>query len=97
MHQGDNEEVDRLKIINSDASVRFDLSPPIPLSWQFAEYSHKAGNERATSSLRFIQFGDRISKTVITIWIGFGVDWFEVRELNIIKGEFGKSHITGRL
>lgn len=87
MHQGANKTIDRLKILNSDASLRFDLLPPSPLSRQFVEYRDKVGDDEATSSLRFIQFGDRISKTVITVWVGFGFDWFEARELDIMKGD----------
>lgn len=86
-----------LKIINSDGSLRFNLKPPSLTSDAFKKYLDKVGEKEAMDSLRYVQLGESLNKTTITIWIGFDWDWFEVKEFNLVTGEFGASKITGRL
>ena len=82
---------DKLKIIDGEGAIRLDLIPPTPISEQSKGVKTKNGD------LRFLQFGERTSKSVISVWIGFGYDWFEVRELDLKNGKFGASTLAGRL
>lgn len=81
----------KLKILNADSTIRFDLTPPIPISEQSKKVKTKDWD------LRFLNFGEKISKTIVSVWIGLGWDWFEVRELDLTTGEFGALKLSGRL
>lgn len=80
----------KLKIINEDGVILFDLNQPTPISEQSKNVKNKNWD------LRF-QFGKKINETTISIWIGFGWDWFEVREIDLTSGKFGTLKLAGRL
>lgn len=96
--QSDNgTTTDTLKIINGDGTIRFILKPPKPNSDRYRLFADKVGEREALNSLRYVQLGEKINNTTITVWIGFDWDWFEIKELNLNTGEFGASIMTGRL
>jgi hypothetical protein len=97
IQRSNSNTTDTLKIVNGDGTVKFYLKPPNIDSDRFTIFLEKVGEKEAFSSLRYIQLGERISNTTITVWIGFDWDWFEVKELNLTTGEFGESKMTGRL
>lgn len=86
-------------VLNGDGSVRFKICPPKLISDAFNEYETKVGTKEALSELRFIQpeIIKQQSTEIFTLWIGFGFDWYEVRELNLKTGEFGKCIRAARL
>ncbi|MFZ2906186.1 MAG: hypothetical protein WAZ98_08290 [Cyclobacteriaceae bacterium] len=97
IHGGLNKTADTLKILNENGTIRFNLKPPIPITPTYLKFKDKVGDKDATASLRFVQFGDKVSETSISIWVGFDYDWFESRQLDLKTGEFGPSNLTGRL
>lgn len=94
---GTSSTTDTLKIINGDGTVKFNLRPPRLTSDQFKKFEDKVGESKAFETLRYVQLGEKVSETTITVWVGFNYDWFDVKELNLVTGEFGDSKMTGRL
>ena len=86
-------------IINGDGSIRYKLCPPKLISKAFAEYEERVGTKDALRELRFIQpeTVKQGTEELFTLWVGFGFDWYEVRELDVKTGEFGKCLRAGRL
>jgi hypothetical protein len=86
-------------IFNPDGTVRFYLRPPVLVSGKFKEYEKKVGKEVAFKSIEFIQpeIKKVNEKEIVAMWIGFGYDWFEIRELNLQTGEFGECYGASRL
>jgi len=86
-------------VLNGDGSLRYKLCPPTPISDAFVNYENKVGGKEALSELRFIQ--PEIIKQgleeLFTFWIGFGYDWYEVREFDLVTGKFGKLIRSARL
>ena len=96
--QSDNGTMtDTLKVINGDGTIKFNLKPPKLNSVRYKMFADKVSEREALRSLRFIQLGEKINNTTIAVWIGFDWDWFEIKELNLMTGEFGVTKMTGRL
>jgi hypothetical protein len=79
-------------IINGDSTLRHHLCPPDLISDQYLDYENKVGKERALKSRYFVQpaiYNEGQEKS-FALWIGFGIDWYEVRVIDLISGKFGK-------
>jgi hypothetical protein len=85
-------------VINGDTTLRFQLCPPELISEQYKNYEGKVGKEKASNSKVFIQpdFYES-SGNLLSIWIGFNYDWYEVREFNLKTGEFGRCLRASRM
>lgn len=88
-----------LIIMNGDATVRFHICPPDLISEQFKKYEDRVGKAEASKSIRLIQpdLYESTSSNILVIWIGFNYDWYEVRELDVKTGQFGKCLRAARL
>jgi hypothetical protein len=86
-------------VLNGDGSVRLKLCPPKLVSDAFLAYEKKVGPVKAVEDIRFIQpeiIHDG-NKEEFFLWIGFAYDWYEVRQLNLKTGEFGKCLRSARM
>ena len=71
----------------------------MPISDSFARYEKKVGSKEALSEVRFVQpeIIKQGPKELFAFWIGFGYDWYEVREFDLVTGRFGKLIRAARL
>jgi hypothetical protein len=84
---------------NDYKPVRLKLCPPKLVSDAFLAYEKKVGPVKAVEDIRFIQpeiIRDD-NKEAFFLWIGFAYDWYEVRQLNLETGEFGKCLRSARM
>jgi hypothetical protein len=86
-------------VFNLDGSVRFYLIPPALVSDEYKKYEKKVGADEAVGSIYIIQPEIKIvdGNEMVLLWIGFSYDWFEVREVNVKTGEFGKCFGSSRM
>jgi hypothetical protein len=83
--------------MNGDSTIRHHLCPPDLISEPYKNYEGRVGQENARLSRNFIQpdFMESNSKTFV-LWIGFNFDWYEVRDLDLKTGLFGRCRRSGR-
>lgn len=78
-------------ILNANSTLRHHICPPELISEAYKKYEQRVGREKALKGKFFIQpdFSDSTGN-MLSIWIGFDYDWYEVREVDLQTGKFGR-------